>query len=152
MSTEPTLGLFQKHFAVMHCLYRLQPKYAALGQELIISPLSIQLLPVSNVEAAASALATTVGSVREFYVDWGNFTAATPDSVAQLLRDFWQRYSASDKKLEALEILELPGDADWNEIQSQYRRLIAEHHPDKGGDRVKFVAIRQAYEVLKGIF
>jgi DnaJ-class molecular chaperone len=38
--------------------------------------------------------------------------------------------------------------ADANEIKRAYRRLASQHHPDKGGDKVKFQEIQSAYDTL----
>lgn len=35
-----------------------------------------------------------------------------------------------------------------DEIKRAYRRLASQHHPDKGGDKVQFQAIQEAYSVL----
>lgn len=35
-----------------------------------------------------------------------------------------------------------------DEIKRAYRRLAAQHHPDRGGDTAKFQEIQQAYDVL----
>lgn len=44
--------------------------------------------------------------------------------------------------------LELPIDADEEEIKLKYRHLANIHHPDKGGDEEKFKRIKEAYELL----
>ena len=44
--------------------------------------------------------------------------------------------------------LELPIDADEEEIKLKYRHLANIHHPDKGGDEEKFKRIKEAYEIL----
>ena len=36
------------------------------------------------------------------------------------------------------------------EIKKAYKKLVMEHHPDKGGDEEKFKEITEAYEVLSG--
>jgi curved DNA-binding protein len=36
-----------------------------------------------------------------------------------------------------------------SEIKSAFRRLAAQHHPDKGGDKNKFQEINEAYDTLK---
>src|SRR5580704_4424556 len=46
------------------------------------------------------------------------------------------------------ENLELSEEATSEEIKKQYRKLAAIHHPDKGGDDVKFKQIDNAYKVL----
>lgn len=39
-------------------------------------------------------------------------------------------------------------DADIDTIKRAYRKLAAQHHPDRGGDTAKFQAIQSAYETL----
>lgn len=39
-------------------------------------------------------------------------------------------------------------DATPDDIKRAYRRLASQHHPDKGGDKVKFQEIQGAYDVL----
>jgi curved DNA-binding protein CbpA len=36
-----------------------------------------------------------------------------------------------------------------DEIKQAYRKLVKEHHPDRGGDAEKFKKINEAYDVLK---
>jgi DnaJ-class molecular chaperone len=45
-----------------------------------------------------------------------------------------------------LEILGLPKTASHADIKTAFRRLAAQHHPDRGGDAAKFNQIRKAYE------
>ena len=44
--------------------------------------------------------------------------------------------------------LELPIDANDEEIKLKYRHFANIHHPDKGGDEEKFKRIKEAYEIL----
>ena len=44
--------------------------------------------------------------------------------------------------------LELPIDANEDEIKLKYRHFANIHHPDKGGDEEKFKRIKEAYEIL----
>lgn len=46
------------------------------------------------------------------------------------------------------EILGVATDAAPSEIKKAHRRLVKEHHPDKGGDPETFAKIQEAYEVL----
>ena len=45
-------------------------------------------------------------------------------------------------------ILGVPRTATPDEIKRAYRRLAAQHHPDRGGDTAKFQELQQAYDVL----
>tara|TARA_B100000405_G_scaffold267152_1_gene204899 strand:- start:23 stop:853 length:831 start_codon:yes stop_codon:yes gene_type:complete len=46
--------------------------------------------------------------------------------------------------------LGLSDDADENDAAAAYKRLARELHPDKGGDRERFLAVVDAYEALTG--
>ena len=48
----------------------------------------------------------------------------------------------------AYETLGVPKGASEEEIKRAYRKLAGQHHPDKGGDTVKFQEIQSAYETL----
>jgi curved DNA-binding protein len=45
-------------------------------------------------------------------------------------------------------LLGVTREADSAEIKRAYRRLASQHHPDKGGDKVKFQEIQSAYDTL----
>lgn len=45
-------------------------------------------------------------------------------------------------------ILGVPRTATADEIKKAYRKLASQHHPDKGGDTVKFQQIQSAYDTL----
>lgn len=46
------------------------------------------------------------------------------------------------------EVLGLTRDASPEDIKKAHRKLVREHHPDKGGDAEKFKKVQEAYEVL----
>ena len=46
------------------------------------------------------------------------------------------------------EVLGLKSDASPEDIKKAHRKLVREHHPDKGGDAEKFKKVQEAYEVL----
>lgn len=150
------LAIYQTNFLIMNALFQLQVELAAQGAFLEVSTLCIQIHGAkahsANSASAENALAdnSANGSLAEFYLDWQNYQA-TEDEVVSLLNDFWSFYSATDKQEQAMAQLGLTNDADWPSIKSAYQRLAATHHPDKGGDSAQFLAIRQAYEVLRKI-
>lgn len=45
-------------------------------------------------------------------------------------------------------ILGVPSGATEDEIKKAYRRLAHQHHPDKGGDPLKFKEINEAYQAI----
>lgn len=48
------------------------------------------------------------------------------------------------------EILNISADAPWSEVRASYRRLAAQHHPDKDGGSVEeFQRINRAYATLR---
>ena len=47
------------------------------------------------------------------------------------------------------EILKVPDFSSYEIIKQNYKNLMLESHPDKGGDSDKFELIREAYELMK---
>ena len=47
------------------------------------------------------------------------------------------------------EILKVPDFSSYEIIKQNYKNLMLESHPDKGGDTDKFELIREAYELMK---
>ena len=142
------LALFRKHFLVMNALYQLQSELFDAGMYLSISPLDIRLEPV-QMSKLVSPPADNAAPLREYYLNWDNFRDTDHIDVAAMLRRFHERYLALDERLQAMQALDLPVDAPWETIKQTYRRLAAQHHPDKGGDPARFRAIRAAYEILQ---
>lgn len=147
----PQLQLFQRHFLLMNALYQLQQSLHDDGYYLQISPLAIHLQ--SHRQAATSALAESAGAdaLRDYYLDWSHFEQTGADQVDALLNRFWQQQLAGDKQLEAYQRLALQPGASWRTVQQRYRRLVAAHHPDRGGSSEEFVSIRKAYELLASV-
>jgi len=46
------------------------------------------------------------------------------------------------------EVLGLKQNATKSEIKSSYRSLVKQHHPDTGGEKERFLAIQNAWEIL----
>jgi DnaJ-domain-containing protein 1 len=149
-AVDDDLRLFQRHFLLMNALYRLQE---LLWRDervwLTISPLRIAIE-----EAAAQGSAQMPGAVgstalRDYYLDWRELEVTDGSAVASLLDSFWQRLHAHDGRAAALAALQLDADAGWDDVRRQYRRLAAATHPDRGGDGAQFLAVREAYEILR---
>lgn len=143
------LLLFQRHFLIMHALYHLQDSLREERLFLQISPLSIKLVPLMSEEGRELSDVDASPALKAYYSDLKNLENTGEQGVETLLQGFWQRYLASDKRVEAYQVLGLPVQADWSQVKSAYRRLAKLHHPDHGGDQDKFVEVRGAYEVLE---
>ncbi|MEK7207834.1 MAG: DNA-J related domain-containing protein [Pseudomonadota bacterium] len=143
-----SLALFRQHFLVMNALYRLQAELFEEERYLAISPLAIRLEPRQDPGPSALPTDSADAPLREYYLDWDNLSQTTHEEVDSMLNRFWERYLAIDKRVAALQTLELPADASWEAVKQAYRRLAARHHPDKGGESARFRDIRGAYEVL----
>lgn len=153
LSSDPQLGLFQRHFIVMNALYELQKQLLSEQWYLSISALSIQLFPLQQAVGQALVEDSFDERLQNYYCDWQHFESTDKQDVEALLNGFWQHYLSSgkegrDKNSEALAKLELNAEADWPAVRASYRRLAAKYHPDRGGDAAKFMSIREAYELL----
>jgi hypothetical protein len=49
-----------------------------------------------------------------------------------------------------LSLLDLPFDADEQDVKRRFRELAKEYHPDMGGDASKFIELMKVYEKLIG--
>ena len=47
------------------------------------------------------------------------------------------------------ELLKVPDFSTFEEIKKNYKNLMLEYHPDKGGDSEKFKQIKEAFELMK---
>ncbi|MCO7224847.1 DNA-J related domain-containing protein [Pleionea sp. CnH1-48] len=140
--------LYEKHFWLFHQLYQLKHHLAG-QQNLDITPLSIQLLPVND----AAQKVALYDPLADFYLDIENLYLSQ-EAVNAMQKKFWQRYLAIQNKAEAIQQLHLQDSAPLTleKIKAAYKRLVHEHHPDKGGQRETFDKIHQAYNELKSLF
>lgn len=143
------VAMFKKHFMTMNALYHLQQDLLEDGYYLKISALDIAIETLGKPSKKQSLLDSAEHKVRDYYLDWNNFKTTGEAEINELLSGFWNMYFAQDKQAEALEILELKSDASWEHVKKTYRRLVTEHHPDKGGNDARFIEIRGAYEILR---
>ena len=153
------VALFQKHFLTMNALYQLQISLweedtlylevsalrihleatASTGSEGIIEDISTVVLPEQSRNEA----------LRAYYLDWSHYNDADEASVKQLLNSFWERFLNPEQHRRALNTLQITESSPTSAtIKQQFRQLAAKHHPDKGGDPERFIAVREAYEIL----
>lgn len=139
--------LFRAHFVLFHALYLLRDIF--LEQELYlleIHTLKIQLLPYKKGENGLQ----TDDKLREYYLDFKNLENTSEDDVYEMLASFWKMYQKIDSREDALAELDLKDPVDDKIIKEKYRRLVMQHHPDRGGDTEKLKKINDALASLLG--
>lgn len=153
-SDSPSLALYQKLFLTQAALCELHFEFELEGAvSLVLTPVSAYLR--SNGSLVESSQSHSVSNAEElapntaFFGDYQNFFGVTEAQVESMLAKFWQQYDALESRDPALQVLGLSADANWKQIQAQYRVLAAKYHPDKGGDPDRFIEIRQAFEKLR---
>lgn len=144
-SGDADLTLFRIHFLVMNALYCLQQELLPEGWYLHVSALHVCLSPVARSDGAMP-VCDSPDALRDYYLDLREFERTDGDAVRALLGSFWERFLARDDRSGALRVLGLEERASHEEIRLAYRRLAAEHHPDRGGDPVRFMQVREAWE------
>lgn len=162
-SATANLALFQRYFLVMNALYQLQGSLLTEGYYLHISPLAIYLerrdlesrdlqtrdLQASSASASQALIAEHKDrALADYYLDLSQLEMTDESQVEAMLAGFWQAFVSEDRQLAAYQTLGLEIDASWPMVQRSYRRLVADTHPDRGGDSAAFMAIREAYELL----
>ncbi len=141
-----TLALFQRHFLLFHCLYRLQQdlwKHAS-GQ-LAISALSIRL---SAYQPGQARQLDTADPLRAYYLDPGHLVSTGQSELDALLGSFWTRLARRGHRTEALAMLGLADPIEDSAIKQRYRELVMTHHPDRGGDTARIQILNAAMSEL----
>ncbi|PWK16550.1 J domain-containing protein [Tumebacillus permanentifrigoris] len=73
-------------------------------------------------------------------------------SLTEVRRTTSAREDQSESNLLAYEVLGLTTAATWDQVRKRYRELVAQHHPDRGGDEGLFRAIHKAYKLVEARF
>ena len=143
------LSMFRSHFLVYNCLYRLKIKGQLLQAfTLEISSLNIALTKILIPQSSCNSICNH-DPLACFYLDMQHLHQMDETDVSRLLNDFWKNYFTPKQHIQALDILGLQPPVDIKVIKKQYRRLVMRHHPDRGGDPQKLVALNQAMSCLK---
>ncbi|WP_018994618.1 DNA-J related domain-containing protein [Thioalkalivibrio sp. ALJ2] len=143
---EP-LSLFQTHFVLFHCLYRLRDMLAGQGEWLRIHCLGIGIEPLQAADMG-SDLPARGDPLRAYYLDLTRLEGMDAAAVEALLGEFWAHLARDERREQALEVLGLEDPVDAAAIRQQYRRLAQRHHPDRGGDTAVLQRINAARWVL----
>lgn len=145
------LSLFQTHFLIFHCLYRIRCDWLASAQaNLTINTLRIEKLPW---QAGESGLQQR-DPLADYYLDLTELTGTDEAGVEALLNDFWDTMSGARVQQNtmafeaACELMDVSPPLCQQTLKRQYRRLIHRHHPDKGGSLKKMQDLKKAYTTL----
>ncbi|MEK7991762.1 MAG: DNA-J related domain-containing protein [Thiotrichaceae bacterium] len=146
ISLTKTYPLFKMHFLLFHTLYKLRRQLWQQQQACLeISALNIRLLPYYSADAAL----TEHDPLEAYYLDVTHLQTTTEQDVEDLITDFWVLFHAGEQKMAALELLGLREPTDYQKIKKQYRKLVSQYHPDRGGNEEKLQAINVAMGILK---
>lgn len=144
------LSMFQSHFLLFHSLYLLRDRlHQRADSGLDIHCLSICLTPYANQTRGGLQ---QHDPLRDYYLEFGNIEKTDAAEVDHLLKGFWNRFVAMDERQQALQQLGLSDPVEYAEIKAHYRRLVMEHHPDRGGDHDRLLLINEAMQILDTIY
>ncbi|MEH6344012.1 MAG: DNA-J related domain-containing protein [Bermanella sp.] len=148
------LSLFRCHFLIYNALYRLQYlTHVHQRYQLSISSIQIEMSIYSASKNSHEQYLDQYSSLALFYMDTTQLNQTTEQDINRLLDQFWQDYLSPDRKISALNTLEInPTESesiDFKGIKKQYRRLVMKHHPDRGGNAQKMIDIHQALQCLQ---
>lgn len=139
--------LFQAHFILFHALYLLCNELLNKKLNIIdIHTLKIQLLPYQQGEQALQV----DNKLKTYYLDFSNLENTSEEDIYDLLASFWNKYNRFENREEALAELGLQDPVNDKIIKERYRRLIMQHHPDRGGDTEKLKKLNDVIKSLLG--
>lgn len=140
------LPLFKMHFLLFHTLYKLRRQLCQKQQGYLeISALNIRLLPYHAGEVAL----TEHDPLEAYYLDLTHLKTTTEKDVDDLIAGFWTLFHAGEHRIAALKLFGLEEPVDYAKIKKQYRKLVSQYHPDRGGDKEKLQAINSAMTLLE---
>jgi len=141
-----SLALFQIHFILFHALYRLRDQlWQQQRGHIEVEPLLIRLWPY---RAGQQDLSRN-DPLRNYYLDLDNLETTNEQDVDDLLAAFWRRLGSGDGRRTALDELGLCDPVDDQTIKQTWRKLVMQHHPDRGGDKAKLQIINAAMDWLR---
>ncbi|MFQ3237462.1 MAG: hypothetical protein ACI9C4_003048 [Paraglaciecola sp.] len=150
---DPLL-LFQTHFVLFNALYQLRDHW--YQQRLFCLDIVLTHIRLLPYHPGESGLVHS-DKLREYYLDWQNFSETDRDDVTALIDNFWRRIQGEFAKdninsgeiRQAYQTLGLEQDASFALVKRCYRKQLYQDHPDRGGDTAQAQIIEQAYRLLK---
>lgn len=154
--SDPLL-MFQTHFVLFNALYLLRDLWLReqfLCLEMVLT--HIRILPYQRGKAGL----VKQDPLREYYLNWRNFSETDKDDVQGLIDNFWHQVQgllvrtaiSPGEVAQAYKKLLLPQDTDFALVKRQYRKLLHQAHPDKGGDTLQTQELEHSYRILKSVF
>lgn len=143
-----SLFLYRLHCMLFNALYQLQREWCELeGVFLKISALDIRRMPLRE---DSNTLPDDAGEAKlaAFYLNADAWSDTDREAVEQLLAGFWAGQTARNGRDDALAVLGLTSSASRADIRRAYRRLVALHHPDRGGDTAFAQQLNEAVALL----
>lgn len=146
------LSLFRTHFVLFNALYQLRDQLRATQTaDIQIGALMIRL---QAYPCASSASTTTVQSndpLRAYYLDLQHLQATDRSAAEALLYGTLHRINPPEQVQAALTELGIEQplyNLSKQQLRQQYRQLVSQHHPDRGGCTQRLQRINQAMDVL----
>jgi len=137
--------LFHAHFILFHALYLLRDSFLEnKSYLLLIHTLKIELLPYNKGETSIQE----TNNLRDYYLDFANLEKTSEEDIYDMLASFWIKFNNFDNREAALAELGLKDPVNDKTIKKEYRRLVMQHHPDRGGDTDKLQKLNDALASL----
>lgn len=156
------LILFNTHFLLFHCLYKLREQWRVQGiGELTIHATNIELRTADTYfqSQRCETHAKDIGAIdalAEYYLDLNNMTTTSLEDVETLIDDFWQRMAdhpvkASSEDIQhACKLLDIDTAITLTlvTVKKHYKKKLQSVHPDKGGTTQDTQCVIAAYKLL----
>jgi len=148
------LSLFQSHFILFNALYQLQDRW--LRNKTGLLQIHCSCIRHNPWQAGQNGMIEQ-DKLRAYYLDWSNLSDTDQSQVEALLDSFWVAFSGAPNKVkennmplqQALNLLDLTTPYTPQQLKLQYRKMLHQYHPDKGGDNGHTTQLHDAYQRLK---
>lgn len=144
--SDGSLEMFQAHFLLFHVLYLIRNRLRSESSEdMEIHCMNIRLIKGIQPDPASLDLSDPL---QEYYLNLENLIKTDEAEVKRLLDSFWQKFNERSYLKAAYDTLGVSEQMGLDEIKKQYRTLVMDHHPDKGGNSDYFVQLSNAMDII----